>query len=419
MSTAPAVPDEGPAPLLRAVLLVFLPFAGGFFLSEVFRSVNALIAPLLIADVRLSPADLGLLTAAYLAPFALFQIPLGLLLDRFGARRVQSMLLLFSALGAFVFALADDLTGLAIGRALIGFGLAGGLMAALKALAQWFPERQWTLVNGCFFALGGLGAVSTTMPLQALLGVADWRDIFLALSAAVLVVSASIFFLVPERPKPGAPVSRAELLAGVRVIYTDRLFWRVAPLAAAGQATFIAVQGLWAGPWLKDVAGLSTDGVARTLLFVALAASAGYVGHGLLAQRLLRLGVSVRTTMGGTLLVFLVSQLLLILELDRSSPWPWLLLGLMGNAAMVAYAYLTASFPVAYAGRINTCFNLIVFGWAFTAQYVVGVIIEAFPTSPGGGYAPEGYRWAFGTLLAAEVLAFLWYLVPLKERRAP
>ena len=79
MSTAPAVPDEGPAPLLRAVLLVFLPFAGGFFLSEVFRSVNALIAPLLIADVRLSPADLGLLTAAYLAPFALFQIPLGLL----------------------------------------------------------------------------------------------------------------------------------------------------------------------------------------------------------------------------------------------------------------------------------------------------------------------------------------------------
>lgn len=419
LSEAPTVPGPAAAaPLVRAVLLVFLPFSGGFFLSELFRSVNAIIAPLLVADARLSPADLGLLTSAFFVPFALFQIPLGLLLDRFGARRVQAALLLFTAAGAFVFSIGQDLALLAVGRALIGFGLAGGLMGALKALSQWFPARSWPLVNGCFFAVGGLGAIAATAPLDALVDLAGWRGVFHGLAVAVLVVAAAIFFVVPEQSgAPGAP-RRAQLLAGLRAIFADPLFWRVTPLAAVSLGIYMAIQGLWAGPWLSDVGGLAPDGVARYLLSTSAAATLGYVGTGLAAALLRRVGVGVRATMGAFIFVFLLGQLTLVLELDPGGLWHWLLFGLAGNAAMLAYAYLTESFPVAYAGRVNTCLNLVVFVWAFAAQYAAGAIIGLFPLSPDGGYSPAGYRAAFGALLAAELLAFLWYLMPVRRKAA-
>ena len=165
---------------------MFLPFAGGYYLSYLYRSVNAVIAEDLSADVGLSASDLGLLTSAYFVAFAAFQIPLGLLLDRYGARKVHGLLLLLAALGALGFALGDGLLQLWLARALIGLGVAGGLMAALKAITQWFPESRWPVVNGCFLAMGGLGAMSATAPVEALLQVTDWRGIFVGLAAATL-----------------------------------------------------------------------------------------------------------------------------------------------------------------------------------------------------------------------------------------
>lgn len=419
MGEAESLSRQGPrAPLLRAVLLVFVPFSGGFFLSELFRSVNAVIAPLLVADARLSAADLGLLTSAFFVPFALFQIPLGLLLDRFGARRVQAVLLLFTALGAFLFSIGPGLPLLAFGRALIGFGLAGGLMGALKALSLWFPARSWPLVNGCFFAIGGLGAITATMPVDALVGIVGWRGVFQGLALAVLLVAAAIFFVVPERDGRGEIPNRAQLFAGLGAIYGEPMFWRVTPLAAVSLGTYMGIQGLWAGPWLKDVAGLDSAGVARYLLFTAIAVAVGYFNSGFAAEMLRRVGVGARTVMGGGVVLFMAAQGVLIAELDPGALWPWLLFGLTGNAAMLAYAYLTSCFPLDHAGRVNTCLNLVVFVAAFLAQYVAGAIIEAFPLSPDGGYARESYRWAFGALLAAEALAFLWYCRPLRGRGA-
>ena len=145
--------------MLRLVAVVVLPFAGGYFLSYLYRSTNAIIAPQLVTEIGLSAGDLGLLTSAYFFAFAAVQLPLGVLLDRFGPRRVQSALLLFAALGAVVFAGGQNRETLAFGRALIGLGVAGSLMSSFKAITIWFPERRWPLINGCFMAMGGLGAV--------------------------------------------------------------------------------------------------------------------------------------------------------------------------------------------------------------------------------------------------------------------
>ena len=398
-------------PISRVMLTVFLPFAGGYFLSYLYRSVNAIIAPQLTEELGLSAGDLGLLTAVYFLTFAAFQIPLGLLLDRFGPRRVQSCLLLSAALGAALFAWGDDRDALLLGRALIGLGVAGGLMASFKAITLWFPSARWPLVNGCFLAMGGLGAMAATAPVEAVLHITDWRGLFLGLSVATVAVAALIFLLVPtrkgERPPP-TPL--AEQLRGLRAIYRARLFWSVAPICVASMAANFSIQGLWAGPWLRDVADLPRDALADVLLASAAAMTVGFVGGGVIADLLGRIGVGLMRVMSVGILLFLIANAVLVFQVAPQAIWPWLLFGVTANMTMLAYPELSRSFPLSYAGRVNTALNLLVFVAGFTAQSAVGWIIDLWPTLPDGGYQPEAYRVAFGVLLALQILAFLWFL---------
>ena len=162
---------------------VFVPFALGYFLSYLYRVVNAVIAPDLVRDVGLDANHLGLLTSAYFLTFAAFQLPLGILLDRLGPRRTEAALLLIAAAGAFVFASAESAAGLIAGRALIGLGVSACLMAAFKAFVVWFPSQRLPLVNGCQMAAGGLGALAATAPVEAALAFTDWRGVFLVSAA--------------------------------------------------------------------------------------------------------------------------------------------------------------------------------------------------------------------------------------------
>jgi len=405
--------SRAPATTLRIVLTVFLPFTTGYYLSYLYRSVNAVIAPQLIADIGLTASDLGLLTAAYFLAFAAFQLPLGLLLDRFGPRRVQSVLLLSAALGAAVFGLGDSKAVLVAGRALIGLGVAGGLMASLKAITLWFPRERWPLVNGWFVAMGGLGAMSATAPVEALLQVTDWRGLFFGLSAATLAASALIYVVVPERPASGASGESAAQpqAAGLGRIYRDPLFWRLAPLGATCFAAQMAIQGLWAGPWLRDVAGFDRDQVAGTLLLLTGAMTAGFLLTGLVADFLGRRGVGLASILAVGTALLLLAQAVIVLGVMPRSPWPWLLMGLTANMAILIFPMLSGHFGVASAGRANTAFNVMVFSGAFGAQYAIGWIIDFWPLAPGGGFLPAAYSAALGIVLALETAAFAWFLI--------
>lgn len=410
MASSAGGPIEVPRPgLLRLVLTVFVPFAGGYFLSYLFRSVNAVIAPQLIRDAELSAADLGLLTAAYFLAFAAFQVPLGILLDRFGPRRVQSGLLLSAALGALVFSLGQSKEVLIVGRALIGLGVAGGLMASFKAITLWFPRQRWPLVNGCFLAVGGLGAMAATLPLEAALQYTHWRGVFVGLGLATCCASAAIFLVVPDATGGAASSGLGKQLQGLRRVYRDRLFWRLSPLATACAASSFAIQGLWAGPWLKDIAGFGRDQVAVYLFILTLSMTVGMVAVGLVADLLGRLGVRLTRIMGGGIILFMASQIAFILEVDRTGVWPWVLFGLTANMMTLAYPLLSRHFPLDHAGRANTGLNLLVFVGAFVTQYAIGEIIDLWPPTADGGYAPVAYRVAFGAVLATQVLAFIWF----------
>lgn len=396
---------------LAAVLTVFLPFAGGYFISYLFRNVNAVIAPRLVEDLGLGAADLGLLTAAYFLSFAAFQIPLGVLLDRYGPRRVQACLLLVAAAGAAVFAFGQDQGTLMLGRALIGLGVAGGLMAAFKAITIWFPAERWALVNGCFIASGGLGAMASTQPVEALLTLTDWRGIFLGLCLACLAVASVIFLVVPEAPAKARAARLREALGQIGEIYRDALFWRLVPACVTSAASGMAILGLWTGPWLKDVAGMDRDAVAWTLLAAAAAMAVGSILTGVLADLLGRRGIPLERVLAGVLLLSFLAQSTVVFELAPDSPLPWMAFGFFVNAAMLAYPRLARHFPLAYAGRSNAGINVLVFLLAFAIQAVVGWIIELWPADAAGRYPAEAYSVALGAVLALQVAGYLWYFI--------
>lgn len=395
----------------HAILMVFLPFAGGYYLSYLYRSVNAVIAEDLVADVGLSASDLGLLTSAYFVAFSAFQLPLGLLLDRYGARRVHGLLLLLASLGALSFSLGEGLLQLWMARALIGLGVAGGLMAAFKAITQWFPERRWSLVNGCFLAMGGLGAMSATAPVELLLQVTDWRGVFAGLAAATALVAIAILLVVPDRYGTGAPQSLAEQLQGVRHVFADRFFWRLAPMAFLCMSTSLAIQGLWAGPWLRDVAGFERSQVASTLFFLAGAMTVGFVFWGSAADLLVRRGIPLTKTVGAGVTLLLVALVTITFEIDRDAQWPWVLFGLTANVTALSYTLISRHFPLRLSGRANTALNLLVFVGAFAAQYAMGEIIDLWSEGVNGAYPAIAYQVSFIVMLALCTAAWLWYLL--------
>lgn len=388
---------------------IFLPFALGYFLSYLYRVINAVLAPDLAADLGVDPSDLGLLTSAYFITFASFQLPLGVLLDRYGPRLVEALLLVIAACGAFVFAQAHNLAGLVIGRAMIGFGVSACLMAAFKAFVIWFPKQQLPQINGFQMAAGGLGALTATAPVQFALTFTDWRGVFTALAGLTLIVAAAIFLVVPERPNEGGDLRLSDQLRGIGTVFRSMTFWRIAPWATLSQATFLSIHGLWSGPWLRDVAGLDRMAAADTLFMVAGSMMAGFIMLGTLARLLSRRGLTTMAVAVAGMTIFSVVLGLVVLGFKK---WPvplWTLFGFFGTSSILPYAALSQSFPLHLSGRVNTALNLLVFVVAFAAQWGIGAIIEQWPTTADGGYDPLGYRAAFGTMLSILAVTMIWF----------
>ncbi|MFP4349834.1 MAG: MFS transporter [Desulfococcaceae bacterium] len=396
-------------PLARR-LRIFLPFALGYFLSYLYRTINAVLAPNLVADIGIDPSDLGLLTGAYFITFAAFQLPLGVLLDRYGPRRIEALLLTVAAAGALVFARSHSLAGLVIGRGLIGFGVSACLMAAFKAFVLWFPKGQLPRVNGFQMAAGGLGALFATTPVEAALSVTDWRGVFTVLGVLTLGVAGAIFFVVPEKENGSRDLRFSDQVRGIGAIFTSLAFWRIAPWTTLSQTTLLAIHGLWAGPWLRDVAGFDRAGVAATLMLVSGAMVVSFVFLGMAAERLSRRGIPPMSVAAAGMGCF--AGVLLVIILLEPVEWAvpvWILFGFFGASGILPYAVLSQSFPAHLAGRANTALNLLVFVAAFSVQWGMGAIIDRYSPTPAGGYAPAGYQAAFSTLLILQMVTIVWY----------
>jgi sugar phosphate permease len=392
---------------------VFIPFALGYFLSYLVRVVNAVIAPDLVIELGLTAADLGLLTSANFLAFAAAQLPLGILLDRFGPRRTEASLLLFAAAGAFLFATAKTIPGLIIGRALIGFGTSACLMAAFKAYIMWVPRKKIPLINGLQMTAGGLGAVTGTVPVEWVLTITDWRGLFFSFGWIAAILSLTLYLVVPQRTGTDSIISTVrDQIGGLIQIYTSPKFWRIAPMTIASQSMFLGTQSLWSGPWLSDVAGLERDIIANYLFLIAIAMVGGFLGMGAIADRLEKANIKTITVSVAGMTIFTIIQLPIILQWTNWALPVWMAFGFFGTAGILSYAALPQYFPSEMAGRVITGLNVFTFGGAFAAQWGMGLIINLWSSpSIGGGYSPASYQAAFAMMFVIQVAGLAWFLM--------
>jgi MFS family permease len=389
---------------------VTFPLAAANVMNQAARMVMAIVGPVLAVELGLSAIELGVLAACLFASYAAAQLPLGVALDAFGARRVQAVLMLLTAIGFAMFALSPGFAGLAAARIVLGIGISAGLMALIKAHADWFERGRVAYVTGIATAIGSLGSALTTSPVQAMLPAFGWRGVFWVLCVLALAVATWIFLSVPDKPRvPGAARTlRGDIALSGRIL-ASRTFWRFGPAVATLSMFNFAYLGLWAGPWLRDVAGMDGPARAGVLFLYTFAMVAGSVLTGSAASRANAAGLPSFVVP----IVCLVSLVLLQagLMLQPSQPSVvlvlWLAIAVFGTAGPVGYVVMCQVFPPEQTGRVSTAVNTLTLGGAFLVQAAIGGILDLWPRTASDGWDPDGYSWALALTATFQALAAL------------
>jgi len=395
---------SGPATLF----LVFIPYALGHYVSWLLRSVNAMLAPQLVAQANLTPAQLGMLTSTYFLAFAAAQLPVGIALDRYGPRRVQFVLLLVAALGTLAFAGSRDFTGLAVARALMGFGLAACFMSAIKALTTWLPPHKAPSVQGYLIAAGGLGAATSTLPVRLALHHMSWQWLMIWLACACVAVALLILLLAPTPPAaPPRPFSRSALAE----TFAHPVFRETAMLVLISHTVFFGVQGLWIARWLADVPGYGEQAIAWLLYLGMAAVIFGSIGVGMLTEWAVKRGWRTLDVAAAGVLLFVLLQCVFASGWRPAQQMIPVLFMLVGCVTGMEYSIVVQAMPPALTGRASTCLNLLIFVGAFVVQAGFGQVIGLWKPSPLGHYPAIAYQCAFALLVLIQLPGLCRYLL--------
>jgi sugar phosphate permease len=389
----------------RLFLKVTLPLSALNLINQASRTVMAIIGPVLAVEFSLSASELGLLAACMFAAYAVAQLPEGVALDVIGPRRVQAAFSLVAAAGFAVFALADGLPGFVLARVLLGIGVSAGLMAVLKANTQWFAPTQVASMSGIAGVIGGLGSVLTTTPAQAALPTLGWRGVLWLLCALSCAAALWIFVSVPDKRREGArPTLKAELAVMI-AIGRSPVFWRYGPAVAMLAVMNFTYLGLWAGPWLRDVAGYAGQARANTLLLYTLGAMTGVLLIGAVTSR-----TQARGYRGVAVLLWchaglLAAQIALALQPGGAAvPWVWVLFAFFAAGSTPGYVIVGQMFPREQMGRVSTAANTLTLVGAFLLQTTIGALLDLWPRTSAGGWDPRGYSVALALSVAVQII---------------
>ena len=373
-------PDQlsaGPA------ILVFLAFAAAYFCSALLRAITATLAPVLTQEFALQSRDLGLLAGGYFLGFAAVQLPLGTWLDRHGPKRVILWFLSLAVLGCLAFSAAGSFAGLLTARIFLGMGVGACLMAALTGYRRWFDSATLLRANSWMLMTGSLGMLASTLPVQWLMPLTGWRPLFWLLAALIVLSMVALARFVPHwrladasAPAAGLP-GQSETL-GYAPIWRSRYFRRLAPLGFFNYGGMVAVQTLWAGPWMLKVTGYTPLESATGLFCINASMLVTYWGWGMVNPWLARQGWNATRLIAWGVPLSLAVLAFNTLAGSATGWLGWALFCATSSVLGLAQPAVGMSFNAALAGRALSAYNLVVFAGVFVAQWSLGLLIDGF-----------------------------------------
>jgi len=394
----------------REAITVFFVFAFGYFLSCLLRAITATLSPVLTLEFELMAADLGLLAGGYFLGFASMQIPLGYLLDKFGPKKIVSSFLLIALIGTVSFALAQNFSGLLVSRILIGVGVSACLMAPLTGYRIWFAENQQQRVNSWMLMIASLGFLSSTLPIQLLLPSLGWRWIFGGIAALILI---SIFLMLVFIPKwnhqKDESLENSERKGSLANVWKNKFFISVIPMGLFNYGGLMAIQTLWAGPWMIRVAGYTPLESATGLFWINITMLISFFLWGYFLPRITNLGFSALKILKLGLPVSFLIMLIIIILGSKAGAFYITLFILSSIFLSVTQPAVGLSFASHLAGKALTSFNLLIFLGTFIMQWVMGLVIDLVKIF---GYTEIiGFKAAFSFFLFLSLISYIFFLI--------
>ena len=394
----------------RQAITVFFVFAFGYFLSCLLRAITATLSPVLTLEFELMAADLGLLAGGYFLGFASMQIPLGYLLDKFGPKKIVSSFLLIAFIGTLSFALAQSFSGLLISRILIGVGVSACLMAPLTGYRIWFAENQQQRANSWMLMIASLGFLSSTLPVQLLLPSLGWRWLFGGIAGLILI---SIFLMLAFIPKwdhqKNESLENPVRQGSLSDVWKNKFFISVIPMGLFNYGGLMAIQTLWAGPWMIRVAGYTPLESATGLFWINITMLVSFFLWGYFLPRITNLGFSALKILKLGLPVSFLVMLTIIILGSKAGAFYITLFILSSIFLSVTQPAVGLSFQSHLAGKALTSFNLLIFLGTFIMQWVMGLVIDLVKNY---GYTEIiGFKAAFSFFLFLSLISYIFFLI--------
>ena len=355
-------------------ILIFCVFAFGFFISNLLRSITATLTPVLTLEFNLTAGNLGLLAGGYFLGFSLMQIPAGFLLDKYGPKKVVAYLLLIALISTISFAFAKTFTGLLISRFFIGVGVSACLMGPLTGYRIWFADEYQQRANAWMLMVLSMGFVFSTLPVQILLPIIGWRWIFGLIAILILIVIVLTLLFIP---KWGTENNNQETSAGsLTDVWKNKFFRSTIPLGLFNYGGLVAIQTLWAGPWMVRVAGYTPLESATGLFWINVTMLFAFFIFGYILPKITKLGIESMKLMKLGLPISYLSLLVIIILGENAGALHFTIYILTSIVLTLTQPAVALSFPTSLAGKSLTSFNLLIFVGPFVMQWGIGLVID-------------------------------------------
>ena len=398
-------------PIKKAVLIFFV-FACGYFISALLRAITATLSPLLTSEFSLSAGDLGLLAGGYFLGFASMQIPLGYLLDKYGPKKIVSSFLLIAIIGTIAFALAQNFAGLLLSRILIGVGVSACLMGPLTAYRIWFADEYQQRANAWMLMVLSMGFVFSTLPVQILLPVIGWRWVFGLIAILIFLVILMTIFFIPKW-KNNETNEELNNNSSLSIVWKNQFFLSTIPLGLFNYGGMVAIQTLWAGPWMVRVSGYNPMESATGLFWINITMLIAFFIFGYILPKITKLGFETMKIMKIGLPISYLSLLMIIFLGNNAGALFFTIYLLTSIVLTLTQPAVALSFPTKIAGTSLTSFNLLIFVGTFIMQWGIGVAIDI--SEYLGFSETKSFQIAFSLYLIICVISYLYFLYKNKK----